>query len=435
MSQVSNNNLIVDGLENFVAQYESDGDKWRAISYKKAIQTVIDCDEEIMSGEQAIKLPNIGKSIAAKIDEILTNKTIKLQSNGKTMHTNSNVKIVLDGDDNDRNRSNRNNRSNRSNSGNNNAVKTNDNNDPNIRVLNYRSKPMKKHGKKVNVVRVEEEESEEEQETRNNKKSPIVLRASRATSDKGAYKIYKKQKGLPYQKTEQDKVMKIFSQVWGAGPVACKTWYKNGARSLLDLTKSNIHLTKQQVLGLKYYKDFLQRIPRDQVDKIGKCVEKVIDSINKTHQNSKLKMLVCGSFRRGLKDSGDIDILVTNTNGKDTTGMLPKLVTLLTKYKILTNHLSLGNDKYMGICKMGGYFRRIDIKMIPLKEWYFALVYFTGSATLNKRMRSIAKRKQMKLNEKGLFDINSGKRYHAESEKEIFEMLGINYLKPTERKY
>ena len=227
--------------------------------------------------------------------------------------------------------------------------------------------------------------------------------------------------------------MKMFNKVWGAGPVTCQNWWNKGFRTLEELRSRPELLTNQQKIGLSHYDEFTERIPRTDVAKVGLAIAKVLKSVDPT-----FIMEICGSFRRKLLNSGDIDILITHpelTTTKKLEGMLPKIIGLLKDYGILTNHLSVGNDKYMGVCKIGGRHRRIDIKMIPHKEWWFALLYFTGSASLNKRMRTKAINMHMKLNEKGLFNVSNGKRHHANSEQAIFKLLGMRYLEPKDRKY
>ena len=76
--------------------------------------------------------------------------------------------------------------------------------------------------------------------------------------------------------------------------------------------------------------------------------------------------------------------------------------------------------------------RRIDIRFIPYDSWISALVYFTGSAELNKKMRNIAKIKKLKLSEYGLFKAN-GEKIEITSERDIFDILGIEYLIPRLR--
>ena len=88
--------------------------------------------------------------------------------------------------------------------------------------------------------------------------------------------------------------------------------------------------------------------------------------------------------------------------------------------------------KYMGFCKYkNNPVRRIDIRYVPYKYYHSALLYFTGSADLNKQMRSIAI-KGYKLSEYGLFDKND-KRIKTKSERDIFKKLGLEYLHPRLR--
>ena len=75
---------------------------------------------------------------------------------------------------------------------------------------------------------------------------------------------------------------------------------------------------------------------------------------------------------------------------------------------------------------------RIDIRFIPYTSWYYALLYFTGSAELNKKMRQIAKTKKLKLSEYGLFK-EDGTMMEVNSERDIFDILDIEYLVPRLR--
>jgi len=76
--------------------------------------------------------------------------------------------------------------------------------------------------------------------------------------------------------------------------------------------------------------------------------------------------------------------------------------------------------------------RRIDIRFVPYESYFSALVYFTGSAELNKKMRVIAKSKKLKLSEYGLFKEN-GEMLPIKSERDIFDILNIEYLLPRLR--
>ena len=87
----------------------------------------------------------------------------------------------------------------------------------------------------------------------------------------------------------------------------------------------------------------------------------------------------------------------------------------------------------MGFSKFkDNFIRRIDIRYIPYHSYHYALLYFTGSSDLNKKMRELAKSKELKLSEYGLFDKNN-KKFKVKSERDIFKKLGLEYLPPRLR--
>ena len=65
-------------------------------------------------------------------------------------------------------------------------------------------------------------------------------------------------------------------RVWGAGPATAERWYVAGARSLADVAALPHHITEVQAVGLKYFEDFQQRIPRAEVEGVVKVVERVV---------------------------------------------------------------------------------------------------------------------------------------------------------------
>ena len=59
----------------------------------------------------------------------------------------------------------------------------------------------------------------------------------------------------------------MFTKLWGAGPTTALAWTRAGLRTLDDLrTKAN--LTRQQKIGLKYYDELLDRMPRSEAAEI-----------------------------------------------------------------------------------------------------------------------------------------------------------------------
>jgi DNA polymerase/3'-5' exonuclease PolX len=222
------------------------------------------------------------------------------------------------------------------------------------------------------------------------------------------------------QAQQEYEIEKELSNVVGIGPVKAKELYKQGIHTVEELkkehTKGNIKLNDTQILGLKYYEDLKERIPRSEITKFKNVLKKL---------KMKVEFDIVGSYRRKKKDSGDIDVLFKgDINLKD-------LVNILKEKDILIDDISMGKLKYMGFGKINKYARRIDFLLIPEEEYYTALVYFTGSAEFNTNMRQIAKDKGYKLNEHGLY--KGKERISINSEKELFDILGMEYIEPEKR--
>jgi len=190
--------------------------------------------------------------------------------------------------------------------------------------------------------------------------------------------------------------------------------------------QGKIKLNKNQLLGLKYSDDLETKIPREEITKIGKLIKKMLHKLSKT-----AKIEVVGSYRRKHYESGDIDmILVDPKNKKD---LLRKLVEELKHSNLVLGTFSFGDTKFSGIIKTPYSYRarQLDILFVPYEDYHTALLHFTGSGILNRRMRLIAKDKGYKLSEKGLF--KGKKKIPIKSERQVFEILNIPYLEPHER--
>jgi DNA polymerase beta len=229
----------------------------------------------------------------------------------------------------------------------------------------------------------------------------------------------------------RDSLVSDLTEVIGIGPsIANQLIQKYKIKSLDDLIKKvkkgEIEVNDKIKLGLKYVGKFKGNIPRQHIDDVQ-------DYLKQFNSN----IIICGSYRRGLDFSSDIDILLYNSqlltmDDVKKSNMLNDYVKLLTKNKFIVDNITNNNvTKYMGFAKWENVIRRIDIRLIPYESIYTALVYFTGSYELNRIMRKKAKELGYKLNEYGLYKNNE--LIHITSEKELFKKLGIKYLKPTER--
>lgn len=245
---------------------------------------------------------------------------------------------------------------------------------------------------------------------------------------------------------EQVRTIDLFTSVWGIGLGKAHELYRMGYRTIDDLRNHRNDLNEHQKLGIKYFEDLKQRIPRAEVTRIVEIVKQKVDEISDV--KGVFEVIACGSYRRQRPMSGDIDILMTRKDGKSSNGFLKKLVNSL-EGTLITDHLNeakMGNhrsENYMGWVMLPDVkiHRRIDMKIYPREEYGFAVLYFTGSQNFNRSMRLFAKKKGFNLSDHGLYPTNrinnemvwQGNSVGCFTEQEVFNALGLDYRKPEDR--
>ena len=230
-------------------------------------------------------------------------------------------------------------------------------------------------------------------------------------------KDYEKDDGVA-----KEEAISTFLKIHGVGIKTAEKWVDMGHKTLKDLESIYSTMTHNQKLGYYYYHQLNARIPRKEVDNIYLKLRQMMNMID-----PKIEFEICGSYRRGCPNSGDIDVLIKWQPNIS----LDKIVFHFTSQGFIIGHLGKGSSKYLGICRLSDKHnaRRIDLMIVDVSAWWYAILYFTGSQKLNIKMRSRALEKGMTLSEHGL----SGYNNEVNSEKEIFEALNIDYLKPIER--
>lgn len=229
------------------------------------------------------------------------------------------------------------------------------------------------------------------------------------------------------------------TKILGVGPTTIDKWIRLGVNSLSDLRAEvgagNIVLNNMQKWGLRYYIDLNKRIPRDEVTAICSYMkEKILQA------DRDIIFEVAGSYRRNSRDSGDIDIIITNKN-KFNKDLLSSIAENLHSDRQFIAIISLGRERLTFLYKspLSNCVRQIDILNISYNSYYAALLYFTGDAEFNENIRGYAKRRGFKLNQTGLFkltgpqDARKEKLIPTNSEQEIFEILGLSYIEPQNR--
>ena len=136
------------------------------------------------------------------------------------------------------------------------------------------------------------------------------------------------------------------------------------------------------------------------------------------------RIQTAGSLRRQAETIGDVDILVAAKNGK-------KIIDAFTKAAFIQEVLAAGPTKGSAIIRTEITPVHVDVRVVQKESFGAAAQYFTGSKQHNVRLREIAVKAKLKLNEYGLFKAN--KRIAGTTEEEIYKKLGLDFIDPLLR--
>ena len=228
--------------------------------------------------------------------------------------------------------------------------------------------------------------------------------------------------------------LNVLTKVYGIGPKKAKQFIDEGLDTIDKLKEHPEKLTAAQKVGVQYFDDIEKKIPRSEIDEY----KEVFDNVFKESSPPGSKFEIVGSYRRGKQQSGDIDIIITNTdnNKKAFEDFLDALV----DKKIITHLLSRGRTKSLTLAQLPGKSaRRVDLMYTPPQEYAFAILYFTGSKAFNTMQRQRALDLGYTLNEHGMHEMNKGNKGAKvegdfPDEQSIFKFLGMKYKQPNERR-
>ena len=229
------------------------------------------------------------------------------------------------------------------------------------------------------------------------------------------------------------RAMEVFTQIYGVGEKKAEELVaQKGVTTLEELTARQYELLNdKQQIGLRYYHDILERIPRDEIDAYYRVFRAAASTACKD-----VALEIVGSYRRGAGDSGDIDVILTATDPAH----FKTFIDTMKAQKIIEEVLSCGNSKCLVIGRLSPAHkaRRVDFLYTPPQEYPFAVLYFTGSKGFNTAMREHALSRSYTLNEHGLSVMEGRKKGALVSETladeaAIFAFLGLAYKTPAER--
>ena len=206
-------------------------------------------------------------------------------------------------------------------------------------------------------------------------------------------------------------------------------------------TKQLCKIHKDTLIGLKYFHDITQKIPRDEIQVAEIILKRVAE-----HMSKDLQVILCGSYRREREKSGDIDCCIMHPGIKtqediktNEYNILANFVEMLINVGFIIDQLDMGLQKFMGLCmikqnnKKSNIARRLDIRFMPYESYGSALLYFTGSSNFNTDIRKIALSKGYSLSEFGFKKKSDNILIPCATEEDVFKFLDLKYKTPKER--
>ena len=219
--------------------------------------------------------------------------------------------------------------------------------------------------------------------------------------------------------------------IQGLGPKTLALLYKElNVRGLKDLEEV---LDGDEVLQFK-------GLGQKKVDEIKRGIPLLKEKRERTHLGVALPMaelikeevekipgtegtIIAGSIRRMRETIKDIDIL---TISDDTEGTVKQF----TEMPFVKDVLAAGETKGSVITKDG---IQVDLRVVGPESYGGALQYFSGSMAHNVKLRTIASKNGLRINEYGIFKDDEDKKVAGETEKGMYAALGLPLIPPELR--
>ncbi|TVY39394.1 DNA polymerase type-X family protein [Lachnellula occidentalis] len=285
------------------------------------------------------------------------------------------------------------------------------------------------------------------------------------------------------RKDERITVWRSFYGIFDVGAKTARDWYNKGWRDLDDVAQAFGSLSRSQQIGLKFYEEFEERMSRDEVEKIGAVVLREANRIEPGFE-----MVICGGYRRGKPDMGDVDVVLTHRDENATSHFIDRIRKRLDETGHITHSLRQHNTNsnrgqdplaWKGNAKREGrkagfdtldkifvawqdpewpskaedlkrnpqaknpnIHRRVDIIVTPWKTAGCAIIGWSGGNMFERDLRLYCKQELgYKFDSSGVrrvdngiwVDLEAGADTLLEKEKKVFKGLGLKWIEPTLR--
>jgi len=250
-----------------------------------------------------------------------------------------------------------------------------------------------------------------------------IAQKTRELVETGKLKYYEELK-----KSEYAPLVELL-QIQSVGPKHARLFYDRlGVKSIADLEKAakqgkirNLpgmgEKTEENILkGISALRKHKERIP------IGEILPKVEIIFAELKKLKEVKdILIAGSLRRFKETIGDADILIASDKPKP-------IMDAFVKLPQVARVLSQGETKSSIITKDGF---QVDLRVVEPDSFGAAAHYFTGSKAHNIKIRTMAVKKGIKVNEYGIF--RGKKKIASKTEQEVYKVFGMQWMPPEMR--
>ena len=217
----------------------------------------------------------------------------------------------------------------------------------------------------------------------------------------------------------------------GLGPKKAIVLYRDlGIADVEDLRRA---IDEGRLADLKGFGAKTEENIRQGIERLSQAEERVLASVAMDLANELIERIgsrrdvrkvdYAGSLRRMAETIGDLDLLVASDHAS-------AVMDAFVSDRVVERVLAKGEAKTSVLTRQG---MQVDLRVVPRDAWGAAMIYFTGSKPHNIRIREMAVRKGLKLNEYGLFKAKSGDLIVAETEEEVYAKLGLPWIPPTLR--
>lgn len=292
------------------------------------------------------------------------------------------------------------------------------------------------------------------------------------------------------ESNEELQTLRLFYNIWGVGALTAREfYYDRGWRELDDIVEFGWStLSRVQQIGVKYYTEFLSPIPRAEVEEIAVIIKKHAVKV----RDKGVQTCIVGGYRRGKQLCGDVDIIVSHPDERQTLHIINDIVASLETEGWITHTLLLSltssqrgqqtlpfrtgasgghgfdtldkalvvwqNPEWAGKtadlaadpkARNPNVHRRVDIIVSPWRTVGCAVAGWTSGTTFQRDLRRYAKNvKEWKFDSSGVRDRTTGKvvdlegweaeegmraKTMEEAERRVFDGFGLEWREPWER--